>query len=503
MTHIPFQHSMVKGGSMAASPTAESTLSYSNSSSAGSTESFSSDTSFGDSDSVTDSIGDHPEFVASDSSSAEEVPPHTGKKNVLVTGAAGFIGSWVADTLLARGDDVVIVDEVNSYYDVATKRSNIALLFEKYGPNRVKFFEGDLCDAPFITRIFEEEAVEWVVHMAARAGVRPSIEDPFVYVHSNVDATTRLLELSRLHGVKSFVFASSSSVYGGSQQEVFSEKDVVDFPVSPYAATKKSCELMAHTYNHLYGLNVAGLRFFTVYGPRGRPDMAPYKFIDLVARGQEIMQFGDGSTSRDYTYISDIVDGVIRSLDRPAGYQIYNLGNGSPVSLSSFIKLVEKSVGTPAKIRVCPEQPGDVPRTCADISKARAMLGYSPRVAFADGIEKTVEWYQTRAALNAAAAVGFPVNVVGIGSNDTDDAVTDEPLAVELLSLRTTQAGGGGGRQDRGRSASCASASALDLDFSASILPKTLAQQQQQNPPAAVEGGGALERATRTMSYAY
>ncbi|CAM9177618.1 unnamed protein product, partial [Hapterophycus canaliculatus] len=401
MTHIPFKHSMVKGGSMAAASPCpgRSTLSYSNSSSAGSTESFDSDTSCGDSDSMTESTTtEDVDLFSADSGTSEEVPPHTGKKTVLVTGAAGFIGSWVADSLLSRGDDVVIVDEVNSYYDVGTKRSNITLLLQKYGPNRVKFFEGDLCDAPFITRIFENEGVEWVVHMAARAGVRPSIEDPFVYVHSNVEATTRLLELSRLHGVKSFVFASSSSVYGGSQQEVFSEKDVVDFPVSPYAATKKSCELMAHTYSHLYGLNVAGLRFFTVYGPRGRPDMAPYKFIDLVARGQEIMQFGDGSTSRDYTYISDIVDGVVRSLDRPAGYQIYNLGNGSPVSLSSFIKLVEKSVGTPAKIRICPEQPGDVPRTCADISKARSMLGYSPRVAFSDGIRKTVDWYQDRAA---------------------------------------------------------------------------------------------------------
>lgn len=194
------------------------------------------------------------------------------------------------------------------------------------------------------------------------------------------------------------------------------------------------------------------------------------------------MQFGDGSTSRDYTYISDIVDGVVRSLDRPAGYQIYNLGNGSPVSLSSFIKLVENSVGTPAKIRICPEQPGDVPRTCADISKARSMLGYSPRVAFADGIEKTVQWFQTRAAaLNAG--------------DDADDAVTDEPLTVEFLSLRTAQ----GGRQGRGRSASCASACALDMDFCASILPKAVIQQQQQ--PSA--DGGALERATRTMSFAY
>lgn len=212
------------------------------------------------------------------------------------------------------------------------------------------------------------------------------------------------------------------------------------------------------------------------------------QFIDLVARGQEIMQFGDGSTSRDYTYISDIVDGVVRSLDRPAGYQIYNLGNGSPVSLSSFIKLVEKSVGTPAKIRICPEQPGDVPRTCADISKARSMLGYDPSVAFADGIRKTVEWYQNRAALKAAEVAGIDTEVP-----------TDEPLTVQLLSLRgDTPSFCGGGKLDRRRSASCASASALDMDFCASILPKAVVQQ-----PSTPMEGGAPERTTRTMSYAY
>lgn len=207
------------------------------------------------------------------------------------------------------------------------------------------------------------------------------------------------------------------------------------------------------------------------------------------------MQFGDGSTSRDYTYISDIVDGVVRSLDRPAGYQIYNLGNGSPVSLSSFIKLVEKSVGTPAKIRVCPEQPGDVPRTCADISKARTMLGYNPQVTFADGIDKTVDWYQKRAA---ARAPGAPTVVVGT-TNKADAVVTVEPLDVEFLPLLPSQ---GGGRVDRGRSVSCASASALDQDFCDSILAKAATQQQQQQlqPPAPEV---ALERSTRTMSYAF
>lgn len=222
------------------------------------------------------------------------------------------------------------------------------------------------------------------------------------------------------------------------------------------------------------------------------------QFIDLVARGQEIMQFGDGSTSRDYTYISDIVDGVVRSLDRPAGYQIYNLGNGSPVSLSSFIKLVETSVGTPAKIRVCPEQPGDVPRTCADISKARSMLGYSPRVAFADGIERTVAWYQTRAAA-AAAALGTKAVVAAPPAVDVKaDAAAAATVVTAVTALRTSQ----GGRQGRVRSASCASASALDMDFCASILPEAVVIQQQTVADVR-GGGGALERATRTLSYAY
>lgn len=229
--------------------------------------------------------------------------------------------------------------------------------------------------------------------MAARAGVRPSIDDPFVYIHSNIKGTTQLMELSHKYGIQNFVFASSSSVYGGSKSTFFSESEVVDRPVSPYAASKKACELLAYTYHHLYQLNVTGLRFFTVYGPRGRPDMAPFKFIDRISRGVEIQQFGDGSSSRDYTYIDDIVDGIVRSIDRQHKYEIFNLGKGSGTSLKDFIDLVQVHVGRKANIKVMPDQPGDVPYTCADVSKAARMLGYTSKVTFEEGIRRTAQWY--------------------------------------------------------------------------------------------------------------
>merc|ERR1712070_1017730 len=209
-----------------------------------------------------------------------------------------------------------------------------------------------------------------------------SIQDPYIYIHSNIEATTRLMELSHRHGVQNFVFASSSSVYGGSSSTFFSEDEAVDHPVSPYAASKKTCELLAYTYHHLYQLKVTGLRFFTVYGPRGRPDMAPFKFTDRIYRGVEMQQYGDGSSSRDYTYISDIVDGVVRAIDRPYAYQIFNLGKGDGTSLKKFINLVQENVGKKAIIKVLPDQPGDVPYTCADVAKAKHLLGYNSKVAF-------------------------------------------------------------------------------------------------------------------------
>jgi len=346
---------------------------------------------------ITSSEDEMSESSISDTESTNEyeIDAHTEKKLVLVTGGAGFIGSKVAELLLQRGDDVIIVDEINDYYDIKIKRENLRILTSQWNTERLRIYEGDICDESFMTNVFEKESPKWIVHMAARAGVRPSINDPFIYIRSNIDGTTRLMELAR-QKCENFVFASSSSVYGGSEKQVFSELDVVDNPVSPYAASKKACELLAYTFHHLYSMNIIGLRFFTVYGPRGRPDMAPFMFIDKVSTGKELMQFGDGSSARDYTYIDDIANGVIRALDRPQGYQIFNLGTGvgNPIKLKHFIQTVEKHVGKKAFIKVLPNQPGDVPYTCADIQKAKTLLGYKPTVSFDEGIRRTAEWYK-------------------------------------------------------------------------------------------------------------
>ncbi|KAG1697614.1 hypothetical protein DVH05_016052 [Phytophthora capsici] len=314
------------------------------------------------------------------------------RRRVFVTGAAGFIGFHTAKALLQRGDDVVIVDEMNDYYDVKLKQSNLDWLTATYG-DRVKVYIGDLCDQQLVRRVLKETKPDSMVHLAARAGVRPSIDNPLMYIQANVVATMVLLDACREFGIKKFVYASSSSVYGGSMKESFSEEDIVDFPVSPYAATKKSCELLAHTYHHLHGLDTIGLRFFTVYGPRGRPDMAPFKFMDRIARDVAIDQYGDGSSSRDYTFIDDIVQGVLLSLDRGQGCEVFNLGRGTPVLLTDFIAIIEGLVGKKAKINLLPDQPGDVPRTSADISKAEKLLGYRPTTPLEQGLAKTWEWY--------------------------------------------------------------------------------------------------------------
>ena len=358
----------------------------------------SSSSASGDDSSVSSSSSSSQQQVDVPSTFVDEkitiVEPHTGYKKVLVTGGAGFIGSHVAEYLLSRGDDVVIIDEMNDYYDVAIKEANLKLLQESYPEEgRVKIYRGDICDEKLMTSIFEKEQPKWVCHMAARAGVRPSIQDPYVYIHSNIKGTTHLMELSHKYGVENFVFASSSSVYGGSKSTYFSEDECVDNPVSPYAASKKACELLAYTYHHLYQLNVTGLRFFTVYGPRGRPDMAPFKFIDRVSRGVEIQQFGDGSSSRDYTYISDIVDGVVRAIDRPTHIRFSILVREMVHHLGNLLDLVQKHTGRKANKKILPDQPGDVPYTCADVSKAEKLLGYRSQVAFEEGIRRTAKWY--------------------------------------------------------------------------------------------------------------
>lgn len=313
-------------------------------------------------------------------------------KIILVTGCGGFIGSHVSENLLKRGDIVIGIDEMNDYYDLRIKILNIDILL-KY-PN-FTFKKGDICNIEFISLIFEKYKPTHICHLAARAGVRPSIEDPYIYVHSNIEGTTRLLDLSRKYNIQNFVYASSSSVYGESKNEILNEDDIVEKPVSPYAATKKSCELISYTYHHLYGLNTTGLRFFTVYGPRGRPDMAPFKFIDRIYNGLEIQQYGDGNTSRDYTYISDITEGIILAIDKQLGYQIINLGNGRPFLLKNFISLIEKEIGKKAIIQILPEQPGDVKKTCACIQKAYNLLGYKPKINFEKGISLTVDWYKS------------------------------------------------------------------------------------------------------------
>jgi len=319
------------------------------------------------------------------------------KKVILVTGAAGFIGSHVSDALLSRdnSDIVVAVDEMNDYYNVKFKEANIQYLLKKHGSSRFKFFKGDICDSDFIKSIFENEEITHVCHLAARAGVRPSVLNPYIYLHSNVEGTTRLLDLSHQHHIQNFVFASSSSVYGASTNEFLSETDTVARPLSPYAATKRACELLAYTWHHLYGLDCTGLRFFTVYGPRGRPDMAPFKFIDRIYNQLPIQQYGDGSSARDYTYIDDIVDGIVRAIDRPLGYEIINLGKGQTTRLLDFISLVERHLGKKADIQVFPQQLGDVDYTCANVSKAQKLLGYIPKISPDIGIRRTVHWYKT------------------------------------------------------------------------------------------------------------
>jgi UDP-glucuronate 4-epimerase len=308
----------------------------------------------------------------------------------IVTGAAGFIGSHLCERLLINEWTVVGVDGFDNFYDPQVKRNNIKDCLRN---KQFKLVEADIRDSAAMNKIAGEGA-DIVVHLAARAGVRPSIAQPVLYADVNINGTVTLLEAVRNNNIKKFVFASSSSVYGNNKKVPFSEDDNVDFPISPYAATKKAGELICHTYHHFTGIAMTCLRFFTVYGPRQRPDLAIHKFTRLIEDSRSIPVYGDGSMMRDFTYIDDIIDGTVAAIDKCAGYNIYNLGESRPVTVHSLIGEIEKALGKKAVIERLPLQPGDVERTYADITKARRNLGYNPNIDISTGLKRFVEWFR-------------------------------------------------------------------------------------------------------------
>ncbi|MCD4823293.1 MAG: SDR family NAD(P)-dependent oxidoreductase [Phycisphaerae bacterium] len=314
---------------------------------------------------------------------------------IIITGAAGFIGSHLCQRLLARGDEIIAIDNFDPFYDHRIKQQNLEDFIHH---KQVRFFQKDICDTDAMEHLWLDECQELdaVVHLAAKAGVRPSIEDPVGYERANIMGTMNLLDLAVTAEVRPrFIFASSSSVYGNNPKVPFSETDNVDHPISPYAATKKAGELICHSYHHLYDLPVTALRFFTVYGPRQRPDLAIRKFTELIMRDEPIPVFGDGTTSRDYTYIDDIIDGVTAAIDRCEGYEIINLGGKHPISLTDMIATLEKAIGKTAIIDRQPMQAGDVERTFANVEKASRLLGYEPKMPFEQGIKQFVDWWKT------------------------------------------------------------------------------------------------------------
>lgn len=328
--------------------------------------------------------------------------------HILVTGGAGFIGSHLVETLLAQGHAVGVIDDFNDFYAPAIKRANLAAVQE-----RVALHEADLRDAEAVSAIVAGGRYDAIVHLAARAGVRPSIAAPRLYVDTNITGTLNLLEAARAHGVRRFVFASSSSVYGQCKAVPFREDAPLPQTISPYAATKLAGEHLCSNYAHLYGMQVVCLRFFTVYGPRQRPDLAIHQFTRRIQRGQSIQQFGDGSTRRDYTYIDDTIQGVVAALGYEGPrFEVFNLGESQVTPLRDLIALLEGALEKRAIIERLPEQPGDVPLTCADISKARRLLGYRPATAIAEGIPRFVEWYLATQEQPGAAHAGARVGAI-------------------------------------------------------------------------------------------
>ena len=316
-------------------------------------------------------------------------------KTYLITGGAGFIGSTLSEKLIEERNKVVVIDNFCDFYNPKIKENNMKKLLEN---EDFKLYRNDIRDRKAIEKIFNENNIDIVMHLAAMAGVRPSIENPILYQEVNCLGTQNLLEEMKVHNVKNLVMASSSSVYGNCKEVPFREDMVVDFAISPYAATKKANEVMTHVYHKLFDFNVMMLRFFTVYGPKQRPDLAINKFTRMMIEGKEIPMFGDGTTSRDYTYIDDIVDGIVKSceycMNNKNVYEILNIGNSSPTTLKDMINTIAKVLGIEAKIKQLPMQPGDVDRTYADISKANKLIGYNPETSFEEGIKKFVLWYK-------------------------------------------------------------------------------------------------------------
>jgi len=320
----------------------------------------------------------------------------------LITGGAGFIGSNLCDYLLKKNHKIIIIDNFNDFYNPEIKRTNISemkylMRINGITDDNLIIKEGDIRDINFITEVFISYKIDVVIHLAAMAGVRPSIMDPLLYSEVNIRGTLNLLDLCNKFGINKFIFASSSSVYGNNKKLPFTESDSVDFPISPYAATKKSGELLCHVYSHLYGINIACLRFFTVYGPRQRPDLAIYKFTKLILEEKEISIFGDGTTERDYTYIDDIIQGIDKAITWSSTgthkYEIFNLGRSDTIKLKYMVQRLEAEIGIKANIKYLPMQPGDVTITYADISKSKEILGYNPLTQFDYGISKFVKWF--------------------------------------------------------------------------------------------------------------
>ena len=322
-------------------------------------------------------------------------------KTYFITGGAGFIGSSLAERLLEYGNSVVVIDNFNDYYDVGLKEKNVYEL-EKY--DKFKLYRGDIRNYKDLERVVSENEIDYIMHLAAMAGVRPSIENPVLYQEVNGIGTQNVLEIARKHGIKKIVMASSSSVYGNCKDVPFREDMIVDYAISPYAATKKANEVMAHVYHSLFNMGIIMLRFFTVYGPKQRPDLAINKFAQMMLNNEKITMFGDGSTSRDYTYIDDIVDGICKSFEyldsNDDVYEIINLGSNHPISLKDMIDTVADVLGVDPMIERLPMQPGDVDRTYADITKAKQLLGYEPKMTFREGIERFIDWKKNQINLD-------------------------------------------------------------------------------------------------------